>query len=35
MIAYDIMADTRELKSAPERFEALRNNYHLREEPGM
>lgn len=35
MIAYDILADTRMLKSAPDQFESLRNNYHLREEPGM
>ena len=33
MISYDILADTEALKSAPADFEALRNNYHLREEP--
>lgn len=32
-IAYDILADTRALRSAPASFEALRNNYCLREEP--
>lgn len=33
MVRYDIMADTEALKNHPEQFEALRNSYHLREEP--
>jgi len=32
-ISYDILADTRALRSSPTRFESLRNDYHLREEP--
>ena len=35
MISYDILADTHALRSNPSLFESLRNNYHLREEPGM
>lgn len=34
-IAYDILADTCALRTAPTLFESLRNDYHLREEPGM
>ncbi len=33
MSTYDPMEDTRALRSAPEDFEALRNHYHLRQEP--
>ena len=33
MVAYDILADTKALKSAPADFERLRNDYCLREEP--
>lgn len=32
-IAYDPTADTAALKAAPNQFEHLRNNYHLRNEP--
>ena len=35
MISYDILADTETLRTSPTLFESLRNNYHLREEPGM
>ncbi|MDE6370882.1 MAG: 4-phosphoerythronate dehydrogenase [Duncaniella sp.] len=33
MVGYDILTDTEALKTHPEQFEALRNSYHLREEP--
>lgn len=33
MITYDLLADTRALRSAPSAFESLRNDYNLREEP--
>ncbi|WP_289770016.1 4-phosphoerythronate dehydrogenase [uncultured Duncaniella sp.] len=35
MLNYDILEDTRILKSSPSLFESLRNNYHLREEPSL
>lgn len=35
LATYDIIADTRALKAAPGRFEALRNEYALRREPGQ
>lgn len=34
-IVYDIEADTRRLKASPETFEAQRNHYDLRPEPGQ
>ena len=33
MLTYDILADTRSLRTSPASFESLRNDYHLREEP--
>lgn len=35
MLNYDILEDTRILKSSPSLFESLRNTYHLREEPSL